>query len=70
MTDSVFCEPSSAVVVAALAELEERMLLTPDTDVVLILTGSGLRELGAAARLHPLEKRRVSPQLEFEEIIS
>ncbi len=68
--DGIFVEPSSAVVVACLHQLSQKVRLAADTKVVLVLTGSGFRESGAAAMLHLLEKKKVSPQLKFREIIT
>ncbi len=58
--DGIFCEPSSAVVAAALARLAESGTIKPSDKVVGILTGAGYRELGALPEDEPLS---ASPDL-------
>lgn len=43
--DGLFCEPSSAVVVAAIEQLAARGTIEPGAQVLAVVTGSGMREL-------------------------
>ncbi len=57
--EGVFCEPSSAAGLAALAHVE----LEPGSTVVCVLTGHGLKDTGAVA-LHRSETTVVDPTVE------
>jgi threonine synthase len=65
-TEGIFCEPSSAVAAAAIAELVASGALSASDEVVAILTGSGLREVSSAGplRLTRLEARADSSALD------
>ena len=47
-TDGVFCEPSSAITLAAVRKMAESGLVGPKSRVVAVLSGSGLREVQTA----------------------
>jgi threonine synthase len=57
--EGVFCEPSSAAGLAALAHVE----LEPRSTVVCVITGHGLKDTGAVAAL-PTRARLVEPSAE------
>lgn len=48
--EGIFCEPSSAVVAAATARLIERATIRRSDCVVAVITGSGMRDMGALVR--------------------
>ncbi len=50
-TAGLFVEPSSATVVAALNKLKNSELINPKEQIVLLLTGSGLKDLKSATKL-------------------
>ena len=49
----VFCEPAAAAPYAGLAEAVDRGWIDPDERVVLLLTGSGLKDVASAMRTVP-----------------
>lgn len=46
----IFAEPAAAATVAALAKMRELKLLAPDEQIVLLITGHGLKDVEAAMR--------------------
>jgi len=52
-SEGIWVEPSSAAAVAAVPKLVNSGILTRDDTVVCILTGSGLKDTGAAKRFTP-----------------
>mgnify|MGYP002067766460 CR=1 FL=1 len=46
----VFAEPASATTVAALKKLQGSRLLGPKEQIVLLITGHGLKDVGAAMK--------------------
>ena len=66
--EGVFCLPDSATTLAGLFELAGRVRLTPEDDVVLLITGTGLKNLEA---LDPATmKMRTSSLSDLEGILS
>ena len=59
-TDGIFCEPSSAVLSAAIERLAFERRISRDDVVVGVVTGSGLREVSAVG---PLRLERLEPGL-------
>jgi len=43
----IFAEPSSSAVAAALGKIKENSLLSPDEQIVLLITGHGLKDISA-----------------------
>jgi len=60
--DGLFVEPSSAVTLAAARKLAADGTLAAGSRVVLVLTGSGYREMAAAARHNARPARRMSAE--------
>jgi threonine synthase len=62
-TSGIFAEPAAAAVMAGLAKISRRKLLNRDDQIVLLVTGHGLKDIDA-----PLAKLRlpkpVAPKLE------
>lgn len=52
--EGIFCEPSSATVLAAVQMASERKLIQNSESVVCLITGSGLRETGVLRDLEPI----------------
>jgi len=66
--EGVFCLPDSATTLAGLLKLAGRVRLTPEDDVVLLITGTGLKNLEA---LDPARmKIRASPLSDLDRILS
>ena len=49
-TEGLFAEPAAAATVAALKKLALKNKISPDETVVALITGSGLKDIGAASR--------------------
>jgi len=59
--EGIFADPASATVLAALIKLSRRQRLALKDEVVLVITGSGLKSMEAVARLDvPVHKTSVS----------
>jgi threonine synthase len=59
----VFCEPAAAAAYAGLVKAVERDLVAPEERVVLLLTGSGLKDVAGAMRTVP-EPPVIAPTLD------
>jgi threonine synthase len=62
----VFAEPAGAAALAGLEAALEEKLIDPDERVVLMVTGTGLKDVAAAARTVPMPKA-IEPTLEAVE---
>ncbi len=59
----VFCEPAAAASYAGLAKAVEQGIVAPEERVVLLLTGSGLKDIASAMKVVP-EPPVIAPTLE------
>ena len=44
--EGIYCEPTSAAALAALAQLAQRCLIGPEDVIIVAVTGSGLKDPG------------------------
>lgn len=65
--EGVFAEPASATTLAGLESARDEGIVRSDESVVLVVTGSGLKDAEAAGRAAPT-RRTVSPDVDREEL--
>lgn len=69
LANGLFVEPSSATTVVALKKAVERGMVKPHHSVVLLLTGSGYREIPAAKKFHGQTSIRLTPDKAYQYIL-
>ena len=62
-TEGVLCEPASAASVAGLIQAKEQGLVKEGTDIVCVLTGSGLRDPDNAIKYSNADVKKTSSEL-------
>ena len=62
-TEGILCEPASAASVAGLIQANSEGLVEPETDIVCILTGNGLKDPDNAIKYSNDEVKKTSSDL-------
>jgi threonine synthase len=67
--EGIFCEPSSAVVGQAVADLRSRGIIEREQSVVAVITGSGFREVGILGAMNPRRCTATVGEAELERLL-